>query len=394
MFNLDPNYLKRSKSILPADSVYPSRQLREYEYYTEKYPQKQLRSHRSQDDLLYYHYVHKEIPHSETKHSSETKHLRKSRSAGHIHYDANSDYPKENNNILRKNSFSQYMDGSAQSKPGSNFIVSSESYSSSEDSYNSTDPPILWTTNSVYTLDKIMKQINNTKLMKPLGYMVRYYINKHQPNNTENRISTVDKIHINRESLILATICEIYLKKNRPKTKIMISNKLIYRTLGKIIHEIIDDNFTYDDWVLTFEEAYMINLVTEVITGQNNNDKIREIIKSSYYVTKYLITIIESEDTNILSTMNTLLTHSHSLDIASLLTNTQIRELMRIMNVTRRLYLRIFLLISHHMVRYKSIVNTKWTKQITTVKNMFQFQTMLTDDVMELIIIITGVNLQ
>ena len=367
---LDSNYLKRNKSILPADSIYPSGQSKkhDHEYYNKKYNESPLRSYRSQDNLLQYqhhnHHNNKNLgkDHNKRSHSYDRA----------IHHESDSyDRHHSKNN---RNRFSHYMDEKSlndkYSNSGTNFLISSESNSSepkSDDDYNPTEPPILWTTKSIYTLDKIMEYINNTKLMKPLGYMVRYYINKHKPDDTETRISTVDKINIDKDSLILAYICEIYLKKNRPKTKIMISNKLIYRTLGKIFHEIINDNFTYNDWVLNYGEVYMVNMLNEIIVlGENKSN--REIINSSYYVTKYIIKLMK-DNNDLLSYMDTLYTHAVSLDI-TILSNRQIREIMTIMNTPRRVFLRIFLLISQHMIRFKSVINTKWTKKMTTIKNL------------------------
>ena len=401
---LDSNYLKRNKSILPPDSIYPYGQSKkhDHEYYTKKYNESPLRSYRSQDNLLQYQHNHNNHHNNHHNNLGKDHHTRShsyDRSNNHeSHKPRHNSHHSKNNNTIR-NRFSHYMDEKSlndkYSNTGTNFLISSESNSSepkSDDDYNPTEPPILWTTKSIYTLDKIMEYINNTKLMKPLGYMVRYYINKHKPDDTETRISTVDKINIDKDSLILAYICEIYLRKNRPKTKIMISNKLIYRTIGKIFHEIIDDNFTYNDWVLNFSEVCMINMLSEIIPigiEKNNN---REIIKSSYYVTKYIIKLIKGNN-DLLSYMDTLYTHAVSLDI-TILSNTQISEIMSIMNISRRLFLRIFLLISHHMMRFNSVINTKWSKKMTTIKNMNQFKDLLSDDVMELIIVTTGINVQ
>lgn len=390
MFNLDTGYLKRSKNILSSDSNYPSDKLEEKKPYV-------IKSYRSQDNRSQRHNLSYQNNISKVTHLSKDIENRKSIQIRPVPTNVHrQSYNKDKNNITRINS-SHYMDRNTDSEYESskgNFIIGSNSVDlSSDDNYNPSNPPILWTTKSVYTLDKIMKYINSTKLMKPLGYMVRYYINKYQPYNTENRISTVDKINMNRDSMILATICEIYLKKTRPKIKIIISSKLIYRTLGKIIHKIIDDNFSYDNWILDFREVYMINLITEVMVGKPNNDTIREIIKSSYYVTKYIIQLIENEDIDLLSYMDTLLTHAMSLNI-SILNPTQIREMMSIMDISRKLYLRILLVISYHMIGFNSIITTKWTKKLTTVKNIKQFKDMLSDDIMELIIVITGFNVR
>lgn len=253
--------------------------------------------------------------------------------------------------------------------------------------------------------------------MAPLGYIVRYYINKYQPSDLEHNILTVDNIknidNIDRDSLILSSIFEIYLKKNHSSTKLMTSNKLIYKMLGKIIHEVIDDNFSYNDWLLNFDEVYMINMVTEILTFDNNQsnntdhikdntdhdhikdntDHIKDIIISSYFVTKRLIYIIENNDNTILSYMDTIMIHVEDLDI-TLLTITQIREVMTVMNIKRRLYLRIFLVISNHMIRENSVINSNWVKRKIKIKNMIGFKDALSDDIVELVIAMTGMLLK
>ena len=102
---------------------------------------------------------------------------------------------------------------------------------------------ILWTRKSINVLNKIMKHINNIKLMQPLGYIIRHYINKYQPYDSEYKILTVDnrRQKINQDTLILAYTCEIHVKNYRiakKKTPIQIDNKKILTDIEKKSKEI------------------------------------------------------------------------------------------------------------------------------------------------------------
>ena len=251
--------------------------------------------------------------------------------------------------------------------------------------------PILWTSKSISILNEIMDQINESKLLKPLGLMVRYYLNKYEK-GTENKISLVGDLQteIPEETLILATICNIYLQRTTTNIRFVLSSRLIYKTLGRIIYIIIDDNFRYDSWPLNYGENYMINFLTELIMPQKTNLN-REIVKSSYFITRYIMKYI-SNNLNLLLYTETLFTHANSIDI-SFLTHQQIREFLSVLKTKRRLYLRVFLTIINHMSKYNTIINNRWTKKMVQIYNADDFKEMLSDDVMEIIISITGFDL-
>lgn len=244
---------------------------------------------------------------------------------------------------------------------------------------------LIWTTKSINIINKIMNHINSTKLMKPIGYIVKYYINKHNSIGTEPSISMADNIKINRDSSILAYVCELFIKRKKPETVIVLSKSIIYKAIGGIISEVISEIFSFKNRPTNYGEIYMLNLLSETLSGEKN-DKTRDIIKSAYFVTKYLM---EISDTIGLYNMNTLMLHAQDLDL-TILDNKMRREIMNIMNTKRTLYLRIFLIIANRMIKEKSVLSGSWCRKKIKIKNMETFKNILSDDIIELIISITG----
>ena len=253
---------------------------------------------------------------------------------------------------------------------------------------------ILWSSDTLDTLKNIMEYINKHKLMQPLGHIVRYYINKYQPyDNKDYDILSVDTVpdDINREILILAYICEIHIK-TRPLKNTIVSNSLIYISLGQIINEVLEDIFYYDRLEPTFEEVYMINIVNENIS-KTSTSQTRDIITSCYHLTKRIITYIELSQDHILVYMETLHLRTQDLDM-SFLTGTQIREFLSIFQTKRSLYLRIFLVLSDYMLRERTILNNNWILTKASIIDKDDFVEMLDDMIMELVITITGYGIK
>jgi len=239
---------------------------------------------------------------------------------------------------------------------------------------------IVWTSKSIRTADKIMTYINNTKLMKPLGHIIKYYINKHAPIDKDKIISTVDNIEIKRDTVILAYVCEIYIRKFKPEIKLINSKSLIYKSIGKIIYNVTSEVFSYKSWSLNYEEIYLFSLMSEIFNNNNN-----EIIKSSYFVTKYLMSL----DDSVLYNITSLISHAEDLDLNIFPVKIR-REIMNILRTKRTLHLRIFCVISYHMIQEKSIITSKWTKRKMKLDNMDLFKECLSNDIIQLIISVTG----
>jgi len=242
---------------------------------------------------------------------------------------------------------------------------------------------IIWSTESINIINKIMKYINSIKLMKPIGYIVKYYINKYRPNEVETKISTIDNIKINRDGLILAYVCEIYLERKKPDSKIILSKSLIYKAFGGIISDVIKDIFYYKSWSLNFSEIYMVNALAEILAGYSDDNN-RDIIKSTFFVTKKLMEI-----DNIIYNIDSLLLHTEDINL-DILSGKLRREIMDIMKTKRTMYLRIFLIISNHMIKENSLISSSWAKNKIRIKNMESLKEILTNEIIEIIICITG----
>lgn len=246
---------------------------------------------------------------------------------------------------------------------------------------------IVWTSKSIRTVNKIMNYINNTKLMKSIGYIIRYYINKNAPNDKDKIISTLDNIEISRDTIILAYVCEICIRNSNPEIKIINSKSLIYKSIGKIINNVTSQIFSYKNWSLNYEEMYLFNLISEFF-DDNIKQNTKEIIKSSYFVTKYLISL----DNEVLYNITSLISHAEDLDLNIFPIKIR-REIMNILRTKRTLHLRIFCVISYHMIQEKSMITSEWTESKMKLDNMEEFKECLSNDIIQLIISITGYNI-
>lgn len=253
-----------------------------------------------------------------------------------------------------------------------------DSYDSSLDSYDANK--ILWSSQSISTLTDLMNTINNSKLMKPIGHIVRYYLDKHQPYNQEYKMHTVDPNHsINKNILILANIIEIHIN----DSDIIITDNMIYKSMGKIILEVIIDKFMYESWSLKYEEVFLINLMSDVL--QQN----REIITTSYYIIKYFIKYTTYSHDNILDTIPTTLTRAHEID-TSMFTHSQIRDILNVLKTKRKLYFRLLLVITEYLLHEKQDRITPILLNVTDTNNLEEFKLLINDIMLQTIISTTG----
>lgn len=244
---------------------------------------------------------------------------------------------------------------------------------------------LIWTTKSINTINKIMEYINSTKLMKSIGYIVKYYINKHSSKDAETSISTADDIKINRDSLILAYVCELFIKRKNPETVIILSKTTIYKAISGIISEVVTEIFSYKIHPLNYEEIYMLDVLSETLSS-HKNDNIRDIIKSTYFITKYLMNMNEAHG---IYNMNTLVLHAQDLDL-NILNEKIRREILSIMKTKRTIYLRILLVITNRMIKEKSVLAVPWCKRNIKIKNMTSLKNVLSDEIIELVLSVTG----
>ncbi len=242
---------------------------------------------------------------------------------------------------------------------------------------------ILWTDIAVNRLNNIMFLINKNKLMQPIGYIVRYYIDKHQPYTSEYKVLTVDNndTFISIDTIILAYVCEIWVKKKIKCPSIIMNKRLIYKSLTKIFYETIFDHLKYDKWELNNQENYIINLISDLFKTE------RYMIKFFYYLSRKLIDEIKLKPT-ILNYMPNLIVRTQDLDI-SILNREQIRDFLYLFKSKRTLYVRIFLVITEYMIREKSIFNEDWLKYKIKIHGYQKLKEILNDPIIEILICLT-----
>lgn len=275
---------------------------------------------------------------------------------------------------------------------------------------------ILWTAESVNTLKEIMDLVNKTKIMEPLGYIVKYYINKHRPREKEYNILTVDvpAETISRDMMILAYICEIHIKKHHKESTVIFQD-LIYRCFGRVIFDVINEiyiqsNNLYNnsrnerirkDWPLSFDEMYLISTLNSVIGSGTSESK--SMILSAYFMTCQIMEL--DRGTNLLLFMETLCLRTEDLDL-SVLTSEQIHAGMEVLRTKRKIYLRILLVLCDYLLHEnvtQSVVThdnksdrsgvtfgNNWLFSKSTINNNTELKNYLNDVAVEMIIALTG----
>ena len=243
---------------------------------------------------------------------------------------------------------------------------------------------IEWNKKAVIALHEIMDIINNTKLMEPIGYIVQKYIDNNYNNlnfdnytiNTKN-----ERKKVKDEIKMLAYVCETYMIK-RKWTKAN-SEKIVYNAFSRIIHNVITNIPMYNIKDLQYTELHTVRLVNEIIV-KHPTMYTQQIIISVYFLTRYLIDV-ETENNNLFGFMDTLILKTQDLDI-TILTPRQKREIMETLKTKRKLYLRIFLVLSYHMIREKSAIDTLWYGVKFKIKNSMDMINLIEDVMMETLI--------
>ncbi len=255
---------------------------------------------------------------------------------------------------------------------------------------NDTDKSnILWSSETIMTLFVLADKINHHKLMQPIGHIVRYYINKHQPYDHEYKIRLVDPVPVtlDKNILILAYICEIRLK-NSLNVDTFITVEMIHSSIGKIMYEVISDIFRYDSWDLSYDELFLVNLLSDILL-LTKTPRSREIITTAYYITRYIIRCINTSHNHIIDYITTAVVRSQEVNM-SIFDSIQIRDCLAVMRTKRRLYLRLLIVICEYMIHANidRIINIIFKQ--TEISNQRQFDSMLNDMMMEIIITVTG----
>jgi hypothetical protein len=327
----------------------------------------------------------------------------KSISTSHIvNYQANNeDHYNNNDSLGYKLRFHDFQPGSSYIKDiyldqntykdhDNNSIDSAEiSGDSFSESYSSKKSNILWSSETIMTLSILENKINSHKLMQPLGHIVKYYINKHQTNSNEYKIRLIDNISepIDKNILILAYVCELKLQ-NSMNFDSVITDRMVYSSFGKIIYEVISDIFRYDSWELSFDENFLVNLLSDILPSSKTS-KTREIITTSYYISKYIIKYIEQSRDNLINYMPSSIAITQEIKI-SIFNSEQIRDCLNVMGTKRRLYLRLLMSICGYMLHEDIDRIISLIFKNTEIINQSDFNNMLSDMMMEITITITG----
>ena len=245
-----------------------------------------------------------------------------------------------------------------------------------------------WNTGAIIALDEIMDIINKSKLVELIGYMVQKYLDSHRNKiyfDDYAMITTDGKKEVNDKIKLLAYVCETYTLKRKWKK---INKKKVYNIFGEILCHVITNRFLYNVKELKYVDLYVVNIINEVIS-KNPTTHNQKIISSVYYLTKYLISVTSDKNNRVLDFMDTLILRTQDLDI-SILTSNQIRNILRILGTKRRLYLRIFLVLSNHMIREKCDICSFWYKLKFKIGNRNDLLTLFNNVVIETIICLTA----
>jgi len=221
--------------------------------------------------------------------------------------------------------------------------------------------------------------------MKAMGHIAKYYID-HNGSNDEYNILTLDvpPEDISRDLIILAYLCEIYLKKDL-EANTVITDYMIYQSFPRVVSTVINQVYTYQEWMLNYNETYMINLVADITPSSLPNKK--DIITCSYYITRQIINLHVHH--RILDQLDTLYTQAQDIDL-SVISSEHRRNIMNILGVKRTLYLRIFLLLTARLIKEKTPLNQHLITVKTQMSNHQQFIVYIRDMIIETLITITG----
>ena len=167
----------------------------------------------------------------------------------------------------------------------------------------------------------------------------------------------------------LSFICELgyYIEcmnnNNKYGVKI-IEDEEIYKYLYRMIRFCISEVFELEPHKLNHKEFYLMSLLKNVLVSDVNQpknvikdgtkikiekDKKIDIISVAYYLTLEII----KKDKNIsIFELQSLITQTQNLDL-SILTPLQIKSILEVLNVKRKIFVRIILILSHEMIKYK-----------------------------------------
>jgi len=245
---------------------------------------------------------------------------------------------------------------------------------------------IEWGQGSVDTLSSIIKQINNRKIAIELEKLSNVYIefngyllNRSNYGMNLSEESSHQADHIKDGEYKLAYICELYIMQRElliesSNKKYKMTSKDVYMTMGNIIFEGIQKLFTFQEGSLGFKELYLISMMKRIMDSEN----IKKAVTTVYFL---IIRLTYSK--GLVYKLDTLITMTENLDI-NILTKQELSELMEILNIKRKLYAKIFLVLLYEIIHIKNMKT--WIDNICNISNMEEFTDMLTNPLLEFII--------
>lgn len=245
------------------------------------------------------------------------------------------------------------------------------------------DISILWSVDTINTINNTVKYLSSVNLGKSINILLNRYIEHFGDNKPYTLLGFKINPKINTKSLKFAHACEINIKRYRKKNTAM-SDILIFKSISRIIYDMIDLSFKYNKWELNYQEEYLINLISETFNQSN-----KEIIKSAYYIT--LKTIDIDIDENILDHTETLYLYASDIDL-SFLKIEQIRNIMKILHINRKIYLRVFLVIVNYLCHEDNILTKKLIINKSKNTSFESFKKYTKDIMLELLIVLASIK--
>lgn len=271
---------------------------------------------------------------------------------------------------------------------------------------------ILWDEQSITTLNEIVTYLKRSKLGVILELIANFYIDRHDVLQIDNYAMGFCPGYIIDSSLIsdgeykLAFMCELFeLKSNEylPINK-KINSKVIYKYFSKMIKYGFDNGFVIKMKNLNYREIYITSLIKNIIipnNGRNNTnsyvkhglniklrkDKISEIIKFSYFIVKQII----SNNNFQIFNLQSLITETENLDLR-ILTQNQIKSILDVLNTKRKLYLKIFLVLTYKLIKDEYYNKDAFIKRIV-FHNQKEFINVLVNPVTEIMLLIIVINI-
>lgn len=275
---------------------------------------------------------------------------------------------------------------------------------SNNDEYDSDSVNIYWSLESFNTLKQIKEMICKSSLESQIITLMRYYIHI---KDLKNEYDTWDMIMTDgsrigflhpidtdmKKILILGFLEYLYIKMIFGNKSIVVDSELASFSFCRLFYDIIEENTYMNNWILSFNEAYIINTIYSKLECTKYNTKTiqykLDIVKTCYF---YVCRLIRSVKWSDLLKLESLIVRSMDVDL-SILTKEDIRNIQSIFNQNRRLIVRILLVICHEILRIKSNIKVNWLSKLCNAKNFEEICLMFHSPILEINIVLSCINI-